>query len=374
MASLSEEQSVSPEIGAFAASRMPRRWLFNRYLLNLAFFAILLGAAVTTVNSVVDPLWYWRGNQISGHNYIFNERVAKVNLLFQDPDAYDCLIFGSSRLTLLNQTQIEGYSCANLAFSAGKVEEFLAYAGYLARQGMRPKLIIVGVDGNNFLTKARQALEVPEFVQLDEPPPGLLKSYLSLSALDFAQRSLRRQSPMPRYYDESFIGRVLEDSPSFTPPGNLSSRSLRSAFDSGRVDLYRQLRNVFPDARFWGFVPPVSAWDIAESRYLSDILDPYLEAVFNTAKLFDVLYDFSAPSSVTRRRDNTYDGSHYFPEVYAVIVRRLQKAPTETPADHFGLPVHAMSHEHYQKAFKDALHLFLTDEFPALALAESPPR
>lgn len=358
------EPSADGRPGGGAAGRRRR---FNGYSLLLAGIIALLGLATAGLNSLVDPLWFSQGNRLTGQNYIFNERVAKVNLLLQDARGYDCLIFGSSRLTLLDHTQIEGYRCANLSFAAGKVGDFLAYARYLADRGLRPKLVIVGVDDFNFLDLADEPVNVPDFVRDDAPPPGLLHSYFSLTALDFSQRTLRHQSPEPRYYDTHFVGRVLPGTPPYQPPAKLTDIDIKSPYDPARVALYRGLRETFPEARFWGLVPPVSPWKVAEWRYLGGVLEGYYEAMARTAALFDVFYDFSVPSPRTRNRHNTYDGSHYLPETYAVVVARLQAGEADPPADGFGLPVHAMSRQAYRRAFDAALDRFLAQEFPELA-------
>ncbi len=366
MTSLSEPRSLD---GRKTAAPLRRR-LFNRYLAGVFLATGLLSAGAVVLNSVIDPLWFWRGNLITGQNYIFNERVAKVNLILQAPEKYDCLIFGSSRVTLFDQTDIAGHRCANLAFSAGKAVEFLAYARYLADRGIRPRLVIVGVDDFNFLTKTTRQPEIPDFVRKGEAPPGWLESYLSLTALDFSQRTLREVSPMPRFYNDGFVGGVLKDTAAFKPPKKLKAAVFKGRLDPQRADLYRQLRDTFPEARFWGFVPPVAAWKVTETRHLGKILDGYLQAIANTAEHFEVLYDFSVPSAVTRRHDNTYDGSHYYPAVHKVISERLQTASPQVPADSFGLPVHAMTLGQYEGAFKAALNRFLAAEFPDLHQAE----
>ena len=344
-----------------------RRRQFNRYSLCLAAVVALLGCATAGLNSLVDPLWFGAGNRLTGQNYIFNERIAKLNLVLQDPQRYDCLIFGSSRLTLLDQTQVSGHRCANLSFAAGKVRDFIAYARYLADHGLQPRLVIVGVDDFNFLELPNEAVNVPDFVRDRTPPPGLLHSYFSLTALDFSQRTLRRESPEPRYYDERFIGRVLAGTPPYTPPATLTEIEIKLPYVPERMALYRELRETFPEARFWGFVPPVSPWKVAERRYLGGVLDGYFEAMEKTAGLFEVFYDFSVPSETTGNRANTYDGSHYLPEIYTVVVERLLAAQKMAPADSFGLPVHAMSPAHYRRAFNAGLDRFLTAEFPELA-------
>lgn len=344
-----------------------RRRRFNRYTLLLGAVTAAVALATIGLNSLVDPLWFGKGNRLTGENYIFNERIAKLNLLLQDPEAYDCLIFGSSRVTLLDHTQVKGYRCFNLSFSAGKIADFLAYARYLADRGLRPELVIVGIDDFNFLRHAEDPMQVPDFVLHGEPPPGLLRSYLSLSVLDFTQRTLRGASPYERYYDDRFIGRVLPGTLPYQPPAALEDIDIHTPYDPRRAALYAALRDSFPDARFWGFVPPVSPWKVAEWRYLGGVLELYLEAMTRTAAAFDRFYDFSAPGPVTADPANTYDGSHYRPEVYAVVVERLQGGQPAPPADGFGLPVHAMSPAHYRRSFQGALRRFLVREFPRLA-------
>src|SRR2546430_12505265 len=96
------------------------------------FIIWLLAAAGVVVagcfatNCLVDPLWYLRGNVLTGINYPFNERLAKIIRLLPRLNDYDCLILGTSRATLLPEEQIPGYRCFNLAFSDGQVREHLA--------------------------------------------------------------------------------------------------------------------------------------------------------------------------------------------------------------------------------------------------------
>ena len=68
------------------------------YLPLVTTILVLAGA----INWLIDPLWYNKGNRITGRNFSFNERISKTNLLLNsDTRTYDCLILGSSRTTLL---------------------------------------------------------------------------------------------------------------------------------------------------------------------------------------------------------------------------------------------------------------------------------
>ena len=370
MSTLLGSSGDSRALGARRRAAAGRRtWLFYRHLQQVMTVAVLLCGGALLLNLFVDPLWFWQGNQITGRNFPFNERVSRLNLLLQDPAGYDCLIFGSSRVGLFDQTKIEDHRCFNITFSSGSVVEFVDYASYLADLGVRPELVIVGVDDYNYLSQLKQPPAIPSFVRRHEAPPGILASYLSLAAARLSLRTLLQQSDESRYYDDSFVGRILESAPQFTPPDKLEKADHPETFVPRRAELYRRLRESFPEATFWGYVPPTSAWDVAEERYVTGNMGRYLEAVSATAAFFDRFYDFSAPCPMTRRTDNSYDGSHYFPWVNAVIAERLQAGATTIPTDGFGLPVHALTREAYRHAFETRMEDFLTAELPAPAQA-----
>lgn len=349
----------------------PRHRPFWRYLHQLAAVAISLCGLAVLLNLFVDPLWYWQGNRITGRNFPFDERMSRVNLLLQEgPQDYDCLIFGSSRVGLFDQSKIEGHRCFNMTFSAGSIVEFLHYAGYLADLSLRPRLVIVGIDDYNYVPDPLQPPETPDFVRRHEAPPGPLESYLSIGAVRLSLRALLEMSDESRYYDRRMIGRVLESAPRFLPAEQLHTPQPLTRFEPGRAALYQRLHEAFPEAAFWGYVPPISAWNVVEERYRAGVLDRYLDATAAAAQAFDRFYDFSAPCRMTWRTDNTYDGNHYFPWVHAIIAERLQAGGDVVPDDGFGLPVHALTRAQYGAAFRSRLARFLAAE-PAAAVLGS---
>ena len=96
-----------------------------QYLAVLASVVLVLAGLCLGVNVLFDPLWYFRGNRITGVNYAFNERVAKLNQLLPRLSEYDCVMFGSSTTTLVPPPRIAGRPCFNMAFSGGVVSHFL---------------------------------------------------------------------------------------------------------------------------------------------------------------------------------------------------------------------------------------------------------
>src|SRR5882724_11474539 len=179
----------------------------NTFTVAVLATVTLIVAACFTVNCLVDPLWYLSGNVLTQINYSFNERLSKLNRLLPHLRDYDCVIFGTSRATMLPEDKAEGYRCFNLAFSDGQASEHLLDADYLVQRGYAPRLIIVDVRRDDLIAVVKPA-DVPEFVAAGEAPPSIFATYLSLDALNFSIRTLRGDAPHHRYYDPDFHARL----------------------------------------------------------------------------------------------------------------------------------------------------------------------
>ncbi|MGH8500877.1 MAG: hypothetical protein ACREVE_00125 [Gammaproteobacteria bacterium] len=329
-----------------------REPLFKGYTATLGLSVAALLAGALLLNSVVDPLWYFRGNLITGENFSFNERLSKMNRFLDAPVRYDCFIFGSSRTALLDAKAIEGYNCFNFAFSAGLIGEYLAYASYLRERGHRPRLVIVGIDDFNFSTRKLRKT-VPDFVQNGAPPPNFLVNYLSLDALRFSLQALRGASPGDIHYRPDFSAFAPCKGP-YQPlakqarGGELKADASRKAYAENAA-WYAKLMNVFPRARFVFYVPPVSVWKLdaleAEGR-----LEGYLQGVYAVSRMAPVLYDFAAPSAITRDASRTCDGSHYDDAVNQLIVETINSGHIR-----FGVNVKDVSYSAYQARYRGAL-------------------
>src|SRR5712671_5792955 len=281
--------------------------------------AFLIVAACFTVNCLVDPLWYLRGNVLTEINYPFNERLSKLNYFLPRMQNYDCIIFGTSRATLLPEEKVEGYHCFNMAFSDGQASEYLLYAKYLRQRGFAPRLLIVDVKREEFIGPVR-APDVPDFIRSGDAPPSIFATYLSLDALDFSIRTLRQDSPHHRYYDKDF-GAELEVRSKrhrYNPTGPITPTPPPVDVHPERALSYIQLRQEFPMARAIGYIPPESAWRIAAFS-LTGQLDTYLASIGQVAAAYDVFLNFSVPSPITESKQDTYDGSHYSRSVNARV-------------------------------------------------------
>jgi hypothetical protein len=303
------------------------------YLGWLVATAGLIVAGCFVVNCLVDPLWYLRGNVLTGINYPFNERLAAIIRFLPRLQDYDCVIFGTSRASLLAEEKIEGYRCYNLSISDGQAPEYILYARYLRERGFAPRLMIVDVKRAEFIGP-EQAAEVPDFIRTGSSPPSIFASYLSLDALDFSIRTLRGDAPHHRYYDANFRAEleVRSKRHRYDPHGPIKPQPAPFDVHAERAAAYIELRREFPMARAIGYIPPESAWRIAAFS-LTGQLDSYLAAIDRVAAAYDEFLDFSIPSALTQSKDGTYDGSHYTRAVNARVLTGLMANQSDLAVD-----------------------------------------
>ncbi len=312
---------------------MKSRQRSRTYVVWLLATIGVIVAGCFAVNCLVDPLWYLRGNVLTGVNYAFNERLAGIVRFLPRLADYDCVIFGTSRGSLLPEEKIEGYHCYNLSVSDGNAPEYLLYAKYLRDRGFSPRLIIVDVKRAEFLGP-QQAVEVPDFIRNGTSPPSIFVSYLSLDALDFSIRTLRGDSPHHRYFDADFHAQMAVRSKrhNYNPKGPIKPQPAPFDVHAERAQAYVELRRQFPTARAIGYIPPESAWRIAAFS-LTGQLDAYLAAISQVAAAYDEFLDFSIPSALTQSKEGTYDGSHYTRAVNAPVLAGLMAGQSDLAVD-----------------------------------------
>ncbi len=291
------------------------------YLAAIAATVFACAVLVFSVNAAVDPMWYFGGNKLGTVNYAFNERLSKVNLFEANEGEYDCVIFGDSRVTLLPQDEIEGYRCFNFAFSAGKAEEAVAYARYLRGNGFSPALVIMGVPGAAFRERIGGA-NVPSFIREEAAPKSAYLTYLSFDALSMSEQTLFGESPLDRVYTRDFKCRVAPGAPEYDPSVPIRDLMAGQFTGSHRVKFYDELREIFPEAEFAGYVPPISAWAI-DAYEKAGWLEDYVKVLYLASEKFDRFVDFGVPSSLTINTANTYDGTHYSEPTNSVIATSL---------------------------------------------------
>jgi hypothetical protein len=326
-------------------------------------------ASCFAVNCLVDPLWYLRGNVLTEINYPFNERLSKLIRFLPRMNDYDCMIFGTSRATLLPEEQAKGYRCFNMAVSDGQASEHLLFADYLRQRGFAPRLIIVDIRRGELIGPAVPG-DVPDFVRTGEAAPSIFATYLSLDALDFSIRTLRGDAPHHRFYDKDFRARLEVRSKKhyYNPAVPIKPSPPPNDVHPERADAYIQLRQKFPMARAIAYLPPESAWRVAAFS-LTDGFDAYLGAIGKIAAAYDQFLDFSVPSPLTLSKDpkDTYDGSHYSRKANELVLTALLSDRQDAALDWRGRDAATLI-----PVYRDRLADFMTTTSRAEAGAAQP--
>ena len=321
------------------------------YLLTMSMTVALLCAIVFTVNYLVDPLWVSGGNKLSNLNFIYNERYSKTAIYLNNPEEYDCIIFGSSTATLLNPNKIDGHNCFNFSFSQGNIREYVKYAELVRERSPRLRYVIVAVDGFNLVDSELANRPMADLKSLMDGRSSL-SVYLSLETFVFALRTLFHLSPLQRYYRSDFTVDVLDDTRPYEHHSKMTRNFVRlwnqdpdSQFSCRNCRFLKQLQDQFPDVDVVGYVPPVSA-DLLAYLYLSGTLEGYLRSTYEVSRMFSRFYDYSVPSDVTIDPANTYDGQHFMPSIHDEIAKAFGGGPIE-----FGIFLHDTSWSEYSEEF-----------------------
>lgn len=296
-------------------------------------FLLGLGLTVSLAfafNCVIDPLWFFGGNHLQAKNFTFNERISKSVWLDRNKPNFNCLILGSSRTTLIDVRSIPKLKCFNYSVGGGSLADSLQLAKFAAQKITGLTTVFVSVDDFNWISSTALDVNKPSpFSQDIQAKLSPFKHYFGLSALGMSVRTLLDSSPTPRYYAGDFSIQVRADAPRRAdgiPRDTLAVPNLNDAQIMKNVTAVSEaiegIRAVFPRSRVVGFVPFTSRATIAANVDKIGV-DRYIEAQLLIASSFDDFYDFSIVSEVTTDPRATYDGSHFFPHVNALLIRQM---------------------------------------------------
>ncbi len=287
----------------------------GRYLAVAAGAAAAALGSMMAINLVADPLWYFGGSTLTGKNFVLDERASKPTRLDRLDYKPDCLLFGTSSGSLMNEAQqIAGTRCFNLAFSRGHADEFQHVAEWAAARGFKPRTVVLEIDAVSLMHNAPTSY-MPEFVLKKQAPPPPYEAYLSFNALNFSFKTLLQMQDNPRYYNREFNASVPEDAPRYDPTKEHAFSGSLGPFESqgliGAIDTFRAR---WPQARVICYAAPFIP-DFTAAIIAKGTLDTFTRSLWEIAQRCDAFRDFNFPTTLTNDYSLTYDGIHYRPEI-----------------------------------------------------------
>lgn len=295
------------------------------------FFVTVVILLITTffLNNLIDPLWYNNGNKLTKVNYSWDERSQIINRFFKiiKTEKINCLIFGSSTSTVLNVKKIQKYKCVNFSFSGGGLDEYEAIMIFIKRY-IDPEIIIMEINFN-LNKKSILGNNLPDYINFKDGTYNkrinYFKDYTSLKALIFSLKTLINKPDLLNAYDENFEPYVLKDKAKIYNkfidlPINIKEKKDFNFYSNSKT--YQSLKKLYPSAKFIGFIHPFHPKH-AIAFYKLKKTNKYLKQAYETSKNFEIFYDFAIPSNINYNVENTYDGSHYYSNVYDLVIEKI---------------------------------------------------
>ncbi|HME42589.1 MAG TPA: hypothetical protein VKF36_05835 [Syntrophorhabdales bacterium] len=332
--------------------RRYRKWFFT----GLAILAVELGF-VALLNYIVDPqgvfrYGVWR-HDVSHQFFIQpSKNFIKTRYVALNPQKYDCLIFGSSRVNGIDGRQIKNATCYTMSYPDALPRNHLDNLRYILKRGARPRIVLIGLD--EFAYKEDPAEHFTDYMRYPYPPAvhqnrvlfylKYLIRYSPRSMNDQFEGFVGKRQPIP--YDHYGTGldeapaegdRAIEADPvnyvkdtRFEQPMLTQGDRIREALEEIRetVDLLKA-----HGIRLIVFINPIH-----KVTYLATGLEKFLLFEKELSKITS-FYDFSGLNSITTNNYYYYETSHYRRNVGAMMLARMfNESSVKVPAD-FGVLV-----------------------------------
>ena len=318
----------------------------------LLYVSVFLGIVVI-VNYCVDQLWCF-DHPISCGRYQtgFEERQQKTNWLTFHYSDFDTIVIGDSRLTYLDPFYLPG-KAFNYSASSLKAWEYPEYLEYFAERNKFPvNRVILGFSFFQTNRSFQDGHERPSWYIENAKSPGYrYRSLVDMSLFVYSLKAIKRdftgdiQDQYLRVQNGKFFREMV------LPVGekqylmNVESQVAiyRDVLYGGNYsysdnrEIYREIKKIFPKARFAVFVTPVSS-HLLKVLAEEGRMDQYENWISGLVEEFGHVWNFMYFNEVTLDESHYKDAHHFSPEIACVIAKRILGETLDKYPD-FGLKI-----------------------------------
>ena len=350
-----------------------RKWFFWAI-----FFIILVVGSLGLANYIGDPYGLFKKD----FSFQFIEpsgAFIKARYLSKHADKYDCLIFGSSRVGRLDPEKIEGRACFNMNTSGSLPEYNLHNLQYFLKKGMKPKLLLLGLDEFSYTVNPKEYLEQP--MRWPYPPtmgervlPFYLKYLFSPFSREVWEQVLKgyvqkwRSGQLWAKNDEGYqrtlktgyTSNIAEDKRIENDPAEHEKKlNMLPPFamptlcnDGANIEgSLAALQNIVQIADTQGIKLVIFINPIHKATYLSKNLENFITFRKGLSKITSY-WDFSGLNSITTNHYYYYEPSHYRTIVGDMMLNRMLGAPRVSIPPDFGVYVTPQNIEAHLKKLR----------------------
>lgn len=293
-------------------------------------FTAVFASLVAFYNYMTDETGVLRADFSYVRNREINQQFVKMRYILDNPQKYDALLFGSSRVGNIDLTRAgDGHRWYNMTYTLALPAEWLENVRLMIRRGVSCRKVLIGLDDYSF--RLDVGAHRDDYIRMPYREWNW-QTYLRY-ALRVPKTDITPETE--NFYDVYDTGRPLhpwaderiekdpaahERDPRFDGGG---AEAFYTLFHARRIDetmeelteIKRLLEEYGAEVIF--FISPMY-----ERYYMASEHEGFDEFRRRLAKLSDY-YDFSGISDVTRRRYFFYEISHYRPMVGDMIVDRI---------------------------------------------------
>lgn len=312
----------------------------KRLIGKIVLISALSLLPVMLYNFIYDPYFVLR-HDVKSMRILPNERWVKTRHLLNNPDKYDALLLGSSRVSQIPidyMNRVSGRRYYNMTLMAGVPTDYVQILTMLMKHKVGIRKVVIGLDYYSF--EGATPKQFHRGIMYLDDPWARMKQYLTYLFLPIDSNNffelrfdnkdivydifgtgeytfVRKERNMDR---DPAKHRERFSAPIFTVCSDRLERTLNEIRQIIEVCRAHNIETVF-------FINPEYAMN-----YLCDDI-AFLNRVRERFAGVTDFWDFTRPTAVTENMFNFVDFTHYRKSVGKMMAAKMLNAPGDAPAD-----------------------------------------
>ena len=179
----------------------------KRFCLKTAAYVLLFALLPALLSAWIDPFNVFHPLQIRDNGVEVNKNYVKMYYVLHNPDRFDALLFGSSRVGDLHVEKIPDVHCYNMTYPNGLPAEHLQNLQTLFAEGVALRRVYLGVDvlsyTNDPQSHLSSGLHAPYELSQEKPLtfwPMYLDPAVTWKAVVTTMKSHQKKPGYPDYF------------------------------------------------------------------------------------------------------------------------------------------------------------------------------
>lgn len=302
----------------------------KKFIIKVSGFAVFCAIFMILVSTIIDPYNVFHINNIRDNGVEPNKNYIKMTYILENPNKYDALMFGSSRVGVIHTENISGENCYNMTYSEGIPAEHLDNIKTLIKEQVPVQKIYLGVDSLSYTTDPakhlKEQLRSP-YEYLKSHPIDFITMYLDASVAFDSLETTKAYTPQENFAenfynygwwgDYGMLSRITDEN-------NLPSIGDSYLLEETLADI-AEIVTVCAEASIELVVFTNPMYDVT---YHESLKQNYLLFLEELAAITD-FYNFSGLNDITTNRSYYTEPSHYNAEVGDLMLEYMCNGKTD---------------------------------------------